>query len=93
MTNPLCDPYFILAKVYQGGKYLKQAISETFIESLNKARTVKICYGVLEKDIYWGKCKKSSEKFYKTHTKNRAVYARIYGKTRLYGGGQRSRAG
>ncbi len=52
MTNPLCDPYFILAKVYQGGKYLKQAISETFIESLNKARTVKICYGVLEKDIY-----------------------------------------
>ena len=52
MTNPLCDPYFILAKVYQGGKYLKQAIAKTSVEPLNKARTVKICYGVLEKDIY-----------------------------------------
>lgn len=52
MTNPLCDPYFILAKVYQGGKYLKQAIADTPIEPLNKARTVKICYGVMEKDIY-----------------------------------------
>lgn len=52
MTNPLCDPYFILVKVYQGGKYLKQAIAETPVEPLNKARTVKICYGVLEKDIY-----------------------------------------
>ena len=52
MTNPLCDPYLILTKVYQGGKYLKQAIAETSVEPLNKARTVKICYGVLEKDIY-----------------------------------------
>ena len=52
MTNPLCDPYFILAKVYQGGKYLKQAISETPVEPLNRARTVRICYGVMEKDIY-----------------------------------------
>ncbi len=52
MTNPLTDPYLILVKVYQGGKYLKQAISETCVEPLNKARTVKICYGVLEKDIY-----------------------------------------
>ena len=52
MTNPLADPYFILAKVYSGGKYLKQAIAETPVEPLNKARTVRICYGVLEKDIY-----------------------------------------
>lgn len=52
MTNPLCDPYFILTKVYCGGKFLKQAIAETPIEPLNKARTVKICYGVLEKDVY-----------------------------------------
>lgn len=52
MTNPLCDPYLILVKVYQGGKYLKQAIAETPVEPLNKARTVKICYGVLENDIY-----------------------------------------
>ncbi len=54
MTNPLCDPYLILTKVYKDGKYLKQAIAETPIEPLNKARTVKICYGVLEKDIYLG---------------------------------------
>ena len=46
------DPYLILTKVYRDGKYLKQAISETPIEPVNKARTVKICYGVLEKDIY-----------------------------------------
>lgn len=52
MTNPLCDPFFVLVKVYSGGKYLKQAISETPIEPLNSARTVKICYGVLENDIY-----------------------------------------
>ncbi|MGN0818011.1 MAG: transcription antitermination factor NusB [Candidatus Coproplasma sp.] len=52
MTNPVVDPYLILIKVYSGGKFLKQAISETPIEPLNKARTVKICYGVLEKDVY-----------------------------------------
>ena len=52
MTNPLCDPYLILAKVYSGGKYLKQAISDTPIEPLNRARTIKIVYGVLDKDIY-----------------------------------------
>lgn len=52
MTNPIYDPYLILTKVYQGGKYLKQSIAETPIEYINKARTVKICYGVLEKDIY-----------------------------------------
>ena len=52
MNNPICDPYLILNKVYIGGKYLKQAIAETPVEPLNKARTVKICYGVLEKDLY-----------------------------------------
>lgn len=53
MTNPLIDPYLILNKVYCGGKYLKQAISETPAEPQNKPRTVKICYGVLEKDVYF----------------------------------------
>ena len=42
----------MLNKVYIGGKYLKQAIADTPIEPLNKARTIKICYGVLEKDGY-----------------------------------------
>ena len=54
MTNPLADPYLILSKVYSGGKYLKQAIAETPAEPLNKARTVRICYGVLEKDVCLG---------------------------------------
>ncbi len=52
MTNPLADPYFVLVQVYSKGKFLKQAISETPTEPLNRARTVKICYGVVEKDIY-----------------------------------------
>ncbi len=52
MTNPLTDPFFILSKVYKEGTYLKQAISSTPVEPANKARTVKICYGVLEKDIF-----------------------------------------
>ena len=52
MTNPLTDPYLVLSKVYRDGKYLKQAIAETPIEFINKARTVRICYGVLEKDVY-----------------------------------------
>lgn len=52
MTNPLCDAYLVLEKVYKNGAYLKQAILQTPVEPLNKNRTVKICYGVLEKDIY-----------------------------------------
>jgi 16S rRNA (cytosine967-C5)-methyltransferase len=52
LTNPLVDPYLILTKVYQGGKFLKQSIADTPIEPLNRARTIKICYGVLEKDLY-----------------------------------------
>lgn len=52
MTNPLTDPYLVLSKVYKEGAYLKQAISSVPIEPLNKARTVKICYGVMEKDIF-----------------------------------------
>lgn len=52
MTNPLTDPYLVLSSVYSGGKYLKQALQDTPIEPLNKARTVKICYGVLDKDVY-----------------------------------------
>lgn len=52
MTNPLTDPYLVLSKVYKEGAYLKQAIASVPIEPLNKARTVKICYGVMEKDIF-----------------------------------------
>lgn len=52
MTNPLTDPYLVLSKVYSGGKYLKQALSETSTEPLNRGRTTKIAYGVLDKDVY-----------------------------------------
>lgn len=52
MTNPLTDPFLILSKVYKEGTYLKQAIASTPVEPLNKARTVKICYGVMERDLF-----------------------------------------
>lgn len=52
MINPLTDPYIVLSKVYSGGKYFKQALADSDIEPLNKGRTVAICYGVLERDIY-----------------------------------------
>ena len=54
MNNPLVDPYIVLTKVYSGGAYLKQALASSPIEPLNRPRTSKICYGVLEKDIYLG---------------------------------------
>jgi len=52
LTNPLADPYIVLTKVYTGGQYLKQALSSSPMEQANKTRTVKICYGVLDNDIY-----------------------------------------
>ena len=56
MTNPIYDAYAILQKVYGGGAFLKQAISDTPIEEAERARTVKICYGVLENDLYLDTC-------------------------------------
>ena len=52
MNNPLTDPYLVLSQVYFGGTYLKQALTSTPIEPLSRPRTSKICYGVLEKDVY-----------------------------------------
>ena len=56
MTNPLADPYLVLTKIYTEGALLKQALAETPVEELHRARTVKIVYGVLEKDIYLTHC-------------------------------------
>lgn len=56
MTNPLADPYLVLTKIYTDGTLLKQALAETPVEELHRARTVKIVYGVLEKDIYLTHC-------------------------------------
>ncbi|MBQ8374001.1 MAG: hypothetical protein IJX98_00310 [Clostridia bacterium] len=53
LSNPLYDPFQILTKIYQGGAHLKQALADTYIEELNRARTVKIVYGVLENDLYF----------------------------------------
>lgn len=56
MTNPLYDPFAVLQKVYGGGAFLKQALADTPVEELNRARTVRICYGVLENDLYLDHC-------------------------------------
>lgn len=52
MINPLTDPYLILSKVYCEGQFLKQAINSVPLEPSGKSRTVKICYGVLDNDLY-----------------------------------------
>ena len=59
MTNPLYDPYTVLHRVYGGGAYLKQALGDTPVEEANRARTAKVCYGVLENDLYLDFCIKS----------------------------------
>ena len=78
MTNPLYDPYAVLQKVYGGGAFLKQALAETPVEELNRARTVKICYGVLENDLYLDFCIRSFAE------KNPKLPVRILLKIALY---------
>ncbi len=56
MTNPFYDPYRVLTKVYAEGAHLKIALAETDLEELNRARTVKTAYGVLEHDAYLSLC-------------------------------------
>ncbi len=51
MLITLYDSYNILTKVYSKGAFLKQAVQDTQIEPLNRAKVTKICYGVLEKDV------------------------------------------
>ncbi len=45
------DCFNVLSKVYSDKAFIKQALSSTQIEPLNKARVTKISYGVLDKDI------------------------------------------
>lgn len=56
LSNPVYDPFQILTKVYSEGAHLKQAIADTYIEELNRARTVRIVYGVTENDGYLSHC-------------------------------------
>ncbi len=51
MTNVLYDAYLILNKVYSEKAFVKQAINDTQTDPLNRAFTVKLCYGVLDRDI------------------------------------------
>lgn len=55
-SNPIYDPFLILTKIYSDGAHLKQAMADTFIEEINRTRTVKIVYGVLENDLYLSHC-------------------------------------
>lgn len=50
MVNYFYDCYVILNKVYGEKKFIKQAINDSFIEEINRSLTVKICYGVLDRD-------------------------------------------
>ncbi len=50
MVTLFYDCYSILNKVYGDKAFIKQAIADTPIEEKNRAATVKICYGVLDKD-------------------------------------------
>ena len=45
------DCYNVLNKVYASGAFIKQALTDTTIEELNRPAITKICYGVLDKDI------------------------------------------
>ena len=51
MLNCFYDCYTILNKVYGEKAFLKQAINSTPLDSKSKTLTVKICYGVLDRDI------------------------------------------
>ena len=59
LSNPIYDPFQILTKIYSDGTHLKQAIADTYIEEQYRSRTVKIVYGVLEKDGYLDFCIKT----------------------------------
>ena len=56
MLDVFYDAYLVLSKVYSDGAFIDKAITETNIEPSNKPKTVKICYGVLDKDIYLDYC-------------------------------------
>ena len=51
MLTLFYDCYCVLTKVYSGGAFIKQAMTETPIDEKNRAHLTKICYGVLDKDI------------------------------------------
>lgn len=55
-TNAFYDPYRVLTKIYSEGAHLKIALAQTDLEELNRSRTVRTVYGVLENDGYLSLC-------------------------------------
>ena len=51
MLNTFYDSYRVLVHVYSEKAFIKQAISSEPIEPINKNHVIKICYGVVERDI------------------------------------------
>lgn len=51
MLITVYDSYNVLYKVYGEGAFIKQALTNTQIEELNRAAVTKITYGVLDKDV------------------------------------------
>ncbi len=46
------DAYSVLTNVYKNGAYLKQSLLDTPVRESTRPHLNKICYGVLDKDIY-----------------------------------------
>ena len=51
MENYFYDCYSILNRVYSDKQFIKQAINESFIDESHRSLTVKICYGVIDRDV------------------------------------------
>ena len=82
------DAYNVLTSVYSKGAYLKQALSDTPIRESTRPHLNKICYGVLDKDIYLSYlldklCAKSPKLAIKVILKI-GLYSLIYLKTAPY---------
>lgn len=45
------DSYVVLSKVFQGGAFIKQAIADARMRETTKNASIKICYGVLDKNV------------------------------------------
>ena len=89
LSNPVYDPFQILTKIYSDGAHVKQAISETYIEELYRARTVRIVYGVL---LHSSLCAEGPETCRADDFENCSVYASVYGENPIYGDGLRGGA-
>ena len=82
------DAYNVLTSVYSKGAYLKQTLQDTPIRESTRPHLNKICYGVLDKDIYLNYlldklCQKSPKLAIRVILKI-GLYSLIYLKTAPY---------